>query len=68
MGIIPWICIFTYLAATDTSKIPNFVWGVLFAYIICFNTFPLNMFFQYYQVGNWNDSLYNGENNGGFFN
>ena len=37
------------------DRIPGFVYGVLFGYIVFFNTFPINMVLQYAQIGRWRD-------------
>lgn len=49
-GICPWGLIFSYISAASTSGLPGFVWGILIAYIVCFNTFPVNMLLQYRQT------------------
>lgn len=49
VGAGPWIACFQYLGTSraEGSEIPDFVWGVLFGYIVMFNTFPINMILQY---------------------
>ena len=49
LGAGPWIAIFQYLGVSrsNNAEVPNFVWGILFGYIIMFNTFPVNMIVQY---------------------
>lgn len=38
-GAVPWAVIFTYIGVnTSLSNIPGFVWGILAAYLIFFNT------------------------------
>ena len=32
-----------------------------------YNTFPINMYLQYKQIGKWNDALYPDMNNGGYY-
>ncbi|RYE85341.1 MAG: hypothetical protein EOO65_00590 [Methanosarcinales archaeon] len=50
-GIVPWGCIFAFLGAWDSSRVPKFVYGILAAYFIMFLTFPINMILQYLRVG-----------------
>lgn len=55
-GAIPWLLILAYMFATpNLSQIPTFVWVILFVYAIMFCTFPINMYYQYMQYGNWSD-------------
>lgn len=60
--------IITYLFGAGAEGVPGFVWGILIAYFIFFNTFPLNMYFQYAQKGNWNDDLYSYPRGGYIYN
>jgi hypothetical protein len=65
-GAAPWAAIFTYLAASPSrDRIPGFVWGILGAYLFFFNTFPINMYLQYKQIGWWSDA-YHGFPGGGY--
>ena len=50
-GVGPWIACFQYLSTSRAQggEFPAFVWGVLFGYLICFNTFPVNMLLQYFR-------------------
>jgi len=58
-GAVPWACIFTYLGASPSvNQVPGFVWGILAAYLFFFNTFPINMYLQYKQVGWFNDTYW----------
>jgi len=58
-GIIPWIVIIIQMGATPAvDQIPGFVWAIVIAYFITFNTFPVNMILQYLGVGKWKDYLY----------
>jgi len=58
-GLAPWIVILMYfLGSGDFSKIPGFVYGILVAYMIFFNTFPVNMGLQYARYGKWSDYRY----------
>ena len=58
-GIAPWIAIALYMFGTGNfGSVPWFVWAIVGVYFIAFNTFPINMFLQYKQVGKWKDYLY----------
>jgi hypothetical protein len=47
-GAGPWAVVLMYfLGGGDFDQVPGFVYGVLVAYIIFFNTFPVNMYLQY---------------------
>jgi hypothetical protein len=47
-----------FLGSGNFSQIPGFVYGILVAYLIFFNTFPINMYLQYAKVGKWADYRY----------
>lgn len=67
-GIIPWIQVYAPLFTSDDfSQIPWFVWGILLSYALFFNTFPINMYLQYAQIGSWSDAAYPDMNNGGYY-
>lgn len=58
-GFSPWVAIFFYfLGSGPSSEIPGFVYGILISYFIFFNTFPLNMIFQYKKWSYWKDYLF----------
>ena len=58
-GLAPWIVILMYfLGSGNFSNIPGFVYGILFAYALFFNTFPINMYLQYARIGKWADYRY----------
>jgi hypothetical protein len=58
-GAAPWIVILMYfLGSGNFSEIPGFVYGILVAYLIFFNTFPINMWLQYARYGKWADYRY----------
>ncbi|QWC00093.1 heliorhodopsin HeR [Mycoplasmatota bacterium] len=58
-GIIPWIVILTQMVATPAiDQVPGFVWAIVIAYFITFNTFPVNMVLQYLGIGKWKNYLY----------
>lgn len=43
-GLVTWVVIFVYLSKAASKDMPGFVWGILFAYLFFFNTFPINMY------------------------
>ena len=58
-GAIPWVVILIYfLGSGEFSEIPTFVYAILVAYFVFFNTFPINMYLQYKKIGKWSDYLY----------
>lgn len=58
-GAVPWACIFSYLGNSgNLSEIPGFVWGILIAYFIMFNLFPINMILQYKGINRWGDKYW----------
>ena len=60
-GLAPWIAIILYMTgstADATAQIPWFVWAIVASYFVAFNTFPINMIFQYVGKGKWANYLY----------
>lgn len=58
-GIVPWIVILMYfIGSGEYSEIPTFVYAVLVAYFVFFNTFPVNMYLQYKKIGPWKNYLF----------
>ena len=61
-GIGPWLAIGLYLWAAivvlEGQGPPGFVWGILISLFVLFNTFALNQWLQYRQVGRWRDYLF----------
>lgn len=58
-GIAPWAAIIIYMTGTGNyDLVPWFVWAIVGAYFVAFNTFPINMILQYKKVGKWKDYLY----------
>jgi Heliorhodopsin len=60
-GAVPWVIIWLYFisaAADPTSKMPGFVYGIMFSLFIFFNIFAVNMVLQYKKVGPWKDYLF----------
>jgi hypothetical protein len=60
-GIVPWVIILLFTiqpgSATD-AEVPGFVYGIIVALFIFFNTFAFNQAFQYKQVGPWRNYLF----------
>jgi len=60
-GIVPWLILILYIwqpGATNASDIPGFVYGIVVALFIFFNTFGFNQAFQYKKIGPWRDYLF----------
>jgi hypothetical protein len=58
-GITPWVAIGIYLVSPgNAASPPGFVYGIFISLFILFNSFALNQWLQYRQVGRWSDYLY----------
>ena len=60
VGIVPWVSIFLMVIqpkSTNDAEVPGFVVGVMVSIFICFNTFAINQWLQYKQVGKWRSYL-----------
>ena len=59
-GIVPWIIVGLYLwsGAEFGTAAPAFVYAIFVSLFIFFNTFALNMVFQYKKLGKWKDYIY----------
>ena len=60
-GIIPWLILVLYIwqpGATNASEIPGFVYGIVVALFLFFNTFGFNQAFQYKKIGPWKNYLF----------
>ncbi len=61
-GIGPWAAIGAYLwvniAVDDGQGPPGFVWGIIASLFVLFNTFAVNQWLQFRQVGKWRDYLF----------
>ena len=61
-GIGPWLAIAAYLWVTigvlGGQGPPGFVWAIIISLFVLFNTFALNQWLQYRQVGRWKDYLF----------
>ena len=59
VGLAPWIAILMYMFGSGNfDKVPWFVWAIIGAYFVAFNTFPVNMVLQYKKSGKWKNYLY----------
>jgi hypothetical protein len=50
-GAAPWVAIGYNLIAAE--EVPGFVVGIFVSLFVCFNSFALNQWLQYRQVGRW---------------
>lgn len=60
-GVVPWLVFFFLLIApgsTTGAEPPAFVYGIVVSLFLFFNSFALNQWLQYRQVGKWKDYLY----------
>jgi len=58
-GLAPWAAILTYMFGSGNfDKVPWFVWAIVGAYFVAFNTFPINMILQYKKIGKWSSYIY----------
>jgi hypothetical protein len=60
VGIVPWVSVFLMViqpGSTNDAQVPGFVIGIMVSIFIAFNTFALNQWLQYKQVGKWSSYL-----------
>lgn len=60
-GIVPWLIIIVYTiqpGSESAAEIPGFVYGIIVALFIFFNTFAFNQAFQYKKIGRWSNYLF----------
>ena len=60
VGIVPWILVLIYFVrpgSTSDVAPPDFVIGIVISLFIFFNTFAVNQWLQYKQVGKWKNYL-----------
>lgn len=60
-GILPWIILLVSLvgsAVVHDARPPNFVYAILVSLFLFFNSFAVNMYLQYKEVGPWRDYLF----------
>ncbi len=60
VGIVPWLLILLYFlrpGSTNDVAPPGFVVGIVISLFVFFNTFAINQWLQYKQVGKWKSYL-----------
>lgn len=60
VGIVPWILILIYFLRPGSANevaAPSFVVGIVISLFVFFNTFAVNQWLQYKQVGKWKSYL-----------
>lgn len=60
VGLVPWIIVVVYFARAGSesdAETPAFVIGIVISLFLFFNTFAINQWLQYKQVGKWRDYL-----------
>jgi len=58
-GIVPWLAISLYLISPGSSaEPPAFVYAIFVSLFVFFNSFAVNQYLQYRQVGKWKDYLF----------
>lgn len=60
-GILPWIVLVISLigsAVVNDARPPNFVYAIIVSLFLFFNSFAVNMYLQYKQVGPWKEYLF----------
>ena len=60
-GVVPWVAIAIYVLAPGAETavaLPAFVVVIFVSLFLLFNSFAVNMFLQYRQVGRWRDYLF----------
>ncbi len=55
-GVGPWLALGAYLL-TGEGGAPTFVYGIIFSLFFFFNTFAVNQWLQYAEIGKWKDYL-----------
>jgi hypothetical protein len=60
VGIVPWLVVLVYFlrpGSNSETEIPGFVVGIVISLFLFFNTFAINQWLQYKQVGKWKSYL-----------
>jgi hypothetical protein len=60
-GGFPWVVLFAYFTGAvinSGNNVPNFVYAILFVYLVLFMSFAVNQVLQYKGIGKWKDYLY----------
>lgn len=55
-GVGPWLAIVGYIFTGD-QRPPGFVYGIIITIFLFFNSFAVNQWLQYRQIGRWSDYL-----------
>lgn len=56
-GVVPWAAIAIYLIGAG-SDVPGFVYVIFATLFVAFNSFAVNQYLQYRQIGRWSDYLF----------
>lgn len=60
VGLVPWLVILAYflrIGSESDVETPGFVIGIVISLFVFFNTFAINQWLQYKQVGKWKSYL-----------
>ncbi|MGV8969781.1 MAG: heliorhodopsin HeR [Microbacteriaceae bacterium] len=60
VGIVPWLVVLVYFlrpGSAGENEIPGFVVGIVISLFVFFNTFAINQWLQYKQIGKWKSYL-----------
>lgn len=60
VGLVPWLVILVYflrIGSESEVETPGFVIGIVISLFVFFNTFAINQWLQYKQVGKWKSYL-----------
>jgi hypothetical protein len=58
-GIVPWLAVGVYLVSPgSTAEPPAFVYAIFISLFVFFNSFAVNQYLQYRQIGKWKDYLF----------
>ena len=55
-GVGPWLAIGAYIFTGDEQP-PGFVYGIIISIFVFFNSFAINQWLQYKEIGKWSDYL-----------
>ncbi|MEM7337107.1 MAG: heliorhodopsin HeR [Actinomycetota bacterium] len=56
-GIGPWLAILGYIV-TGEGEPPGFVYGIIITIFVLFNSFAINQYLQYGEIGRWRDYVF----------
>ncbi|HYO17163.1 MAG TPA: heliorhodopsin HeR, partial [Dermatophilaceae bacterium] len=60
-GIVPWVAVGIYVIAPGSPSAaspPGFVYAIIVSLFVFFNSFALNQWLQYRQIGPWRNYLF----------